>query len=113
MTTEVSAQLDLATAGATVSAARCPPRNFITESCAALRIAAIAERRHDPISPFIDVIAVGAPVDVDESKLNAGGRIVTTKRCCPIIIVNRTSSSLRTLQAASLLARLSDVGSVR
>jgi ubiquinol-cytochrome c reductase iron-sulfur subunit len=58
-----------------------------------------------------DVLAAGAPVDVDLTKLQPGQQIVVLWRGKPIFILNRTPEALKELQAPALLARLRDPGS--
>jgi ubiquinol-cytochrome c reductase iron-sulfur subunit len=60
------------------------------------------------MNPAADVIAAGAPRDIDLSKLRPGQPIVVLWRGSPILVVNRTPEALRTLQQPSLIARLSD-----
>ena len=52
----------------------------------------------DKTSNFIDldVIAAGAPIDIDISKLGVGQQIVVLWRGAPMLIVNRTPEALKT-----------------
>ena len=60
------------------------------------------------MNPSADVIAAGAPTDIDVSKLALGQQIVVLWRGAPMLIVNRTPEALKTLQEPSLMSRLSD-----
>jgi ubiquinol-cytochrome c reductase iron-sulfur subunit len=84
---------------------------LVTGATAAIGSAAAAWALIDSMSPAADVIAAGAPIDVDLSKLSPGQQIVILWRGSPILIVNRPPDALKTLQSASLLSRLSDPGS--
>jgi ubiquinol-cytochrome c reductase iron-sulfur subunit len=65
----------------------------------------------DSMNPTADVIAAGAPIDVDLGKLAAGQQIIILWRGTPIAIVNRPPTALQVLQSSSLLERLSDPNS--
>lgn len=62
----------------------------------------------DSMNPSADVIAAGAPIDVDISKLAVGQQIVILWRGAPMLIVNRSPAAIKTLQAQGVLSRLSD-----
>lgn len=84
---------------------------LVTGACAGIGSAAAAWALIDSMNPSADVIAAGAPLDIDVSKIVAGQQIVVLWRGSPMLIVNRTPSALRTLQDAKLTARLSDPNS--
>jgi ubiquinol-cytochrome c reductase iron-sulfur subunit len=65
----------------------------------------------DSMNPSADVIAAGAPIDVDLRKLAAGQQIIILWRGTPIAIVNRPPAALQVLQSSSVLERLSDPNS--
>jgi ubiquinol-cytochrome c reductase iron-sulfur subunit len=73
--------------------------------------ASIAWALVDSMNPSADVIAAGAPIDVDLGKLAAGQQIIILWRGTPIAIVNRPKAALDVLQSTSLLATLSDPNS--
>ena len=60
------------------------------------------------MQPDAQVIAAGAPIDVDISAIAPGQQILVKWRGHPIFIVNRPPEALKTLQDASLVAKLSD-----
>ncbi len=60
------------------------------------------------MQPSADVIAQGAPFDVDVSKIADGQQIVISWRSKPMFILKRTKAMLDELQSKSLLARLRD-----
>jgi ubiquinol-cytochrome c reductase iron-sulfur subunit len=84
---------------------------LVTLATAAIGGAAVAWAFIDSMNPAADVIAAGAPMDIDVSKLAAGQQIVILWRGSPILVVNRTPDALKTLQEASLVGRLSDPNS--
>jgi ubiquinol-cytochrome c reductase iron-sulfur subunit len=84
---------------------------LVTMATAAIGGAAVAWAFIDSMNPAADVIAAGAPMDIDVSKLAAGQQIVILWRGSPILVVNRTPDALKTLQEASLIGRLSDPNS--
>ena len=65
----------------------------------------------DSMEPAADVIAAGAPMDINLSKIAAGQQIIVLWRGNPILIVNRTPSALKTLQDPHLVTLLSDPNS--
>jgi ubiquinol-cytochrome c reductase iron-sulfur subunit len=71
-------------------------------------VGAIAWPLVDSMNPSADVIAAGAPIDIDLSRLGEGQQIVVLWRGAPMLIVNRTPEALKTLQEASLVSHLSD-----
>lgn len=75
---------------------------------AAVGGAAIAWPLIDSMNPSADVIAAGAPLDIDLAKIAAGQQVVVLWRGAPMLIVNRTPEALKTLQAPAVLSRLSD-----
>ena len=92
-----------------------PPRRdflmLVTQASAAIGTAAIAWSLIDSMEPAADVIAAGAPMDIDLSKIAAGQQIIVLWRGNPVLIVNRTPSALKTLQDPQLVTRLSDPNS--
>jgi ubiquinol-cytochrome c reductase iron-sulfur subunit len=81
---------------------------LVTGATAAIGAAATGWALIDSMNPSADVIAAGAPIDVDLSSIAAGQQIVLLWRGRPILVVNRTPAALKTLQQPNLLARLSD-----
>jgi ubiquinol-cytochrome c reductase iron-sulfur subunit len=65
----------------------------------------------DQMNPSADVLASGAPVNVDLSKLEPGQQIVVIWRGHPVFVVNRSQKILAELKSPALLARLRDPGS--
>lgn len=92
-----------------------PPRRdflkLVTGACAGIGFGAIAWTLVDSMAPAKDVIAAGAPMDIDVSRIQPGQQIVVRWRGNPILIVNRTPQALKTLQEQSLVNRLSDPSS--
>ncbi|WP_428489266.1 ubiquinol-cytochrome c reductase iron-sulfur subunit [Rhodopila sp.] len=82
--------------------------SLVAISGAVIGAAAIAWPLIDSMNPSADVIAAGAPIDIDLSKLALGQQIVVLWRGAPMLIVNRTPAALKTLQDPSLVSRLSD-----
>jgi ubiquinol-cytochrome c reductase iron-sulfur subunit len=65
----------------------------------------------ESMDPASDVLAAGAPIDIDVSKIAAGQQIVVLWRGSPILVVNRTDDALKTLQNPSVVSQLSDPNS--
>jgi ubiquinol-cytochrome c reductase iron-sulfur subunit len=84
---------------------------LVTMATAAPGGAAVAWAFIDSMNPAADVIAAGASMDIDVSKLAPGQQIVILWRGSPIVVVNRTPDALKTLQQPSLIGRLSDPNS--
>lgn len=82
--------------------------SLVTTAGAAIGVGAIAWPLVDSMNPSADVIAAGAPIDIDLSKLGEGQQIVVLWRGAPMLIVNRTPEALKTLQEPSLVSNLSD-----
>ena len=82
--------------------------SLIALAGATIGAGAIAWPLIDSMNPSADVIAAGAPIDIDISKIAAGQQIVVLWRGAPMLIVNRTQQALKTLQEPSLVSRLSD-----
>jgi ubiquinol-cytochrome c reductase iron-sulfur subunit len=101
----------------TISPAHAPSdtrRDFlklVTGAAAAIGTAAIAWTFIDSMNPSADVIAAGAPIDIDISKLEPGQQIVIRWRGSPMLIVHRTDAALKTLQSPALISQLSDPNS--
>ena len=112
MTAQMPGHLPMMAAGATASEpARRDFLTLVTVAFAGIGAAAFAWTLIDSMEPSADVIAAGAALDVDLSKLEAGQQIIVLWRGNPIFITNRPASALATLQNASLVARLSDPNS--
>lgn len=85
--------------------------SLIATAGAVIGAGAIAWPLVDSMNPSADVLAAGAPIDIDISKIAAGQQIVVLWRGAPMLIVNRTPQALKTLQTPSLVSRLSDPNS--
>jgi ubiquinol-cytochrome c reductase iron-sulfur subunit len=85
--------------------------SLITMASAAIGAGAIAWPLIDSMNPSADVIAAGAPIDIDLSKIGPGQQIVVLWRGAPMLIVNRTPELLKTLQDPKVVSLLSDPGS--
>lgn len=72
---------------------------------------AIAWTLIDSMQPSADVIAAGAPIDIDLKPLSPGQQIVVLWRGSPILIVRHTPEMIKTLQQPPLIAQLSDPAS--
>jgi ubiquinol-cytochrome c reductase iron-sulfur subunit len=89
-------------------------RDFLTlvaGAGAAIGAAAIVWPLIDAMDPAADVLAAGAPMDIDLTHIASGQQIVVRWRGSPILIVNRTPDATKTLQAQDVLSRLSDPNS--
>jgi ubiquinol-cytochrome c reductase iron-sulfur subunit len=84
---------------------------LITVATAAIGTGAVAWAFIDSMNPAEDVIAAGAPIDIDLSKMSPGQQIIILWRGSPILIVNRPADALKTLQTPALVGRLSDPNS--
>jgi ubiquinol-cytochrome c reductase iron-sulfur subunit len=82
--------------------------SLIALSGAAIGAGAIAWPLIDSMNPSADVIAAGAPIAIDLSKIAPGQQIVVLWRGAPMLIVNRTPAALKTLQDPKLIDTLSD-----
>jgi ubiquinol-cytochrome c reductase iron-sulfur subunit len=102
-------------ASETLTAGHAAPRRdflkLVTGATAAIGAAAFAWPMIDTMDPAADVIAAGAPMDIDLSKIEPGQQVIVRWRGDPILIVHRTPEALKTLQSASLVSRLSDPNS--
>jgi ubiquinol-cytochrome c reductase iron-sulfur subunit len=86
-------------------------RDFLTlvaGAGAAIGGAAILWPLVDAMNPAADVLAAGAPMDIDLTHVAAGQQIVVRWRGSPILIVNRTPAAIKTLQEPDVVSRLSD-----
>ena len=91
-----------------------PRRDFlklVTGAAAAIGTAAFAWTLIDSMNPAADVIAAGAPMDIDLSRIAPGQQVIVRWRGTPVLIVNRTPAALKTLQEPALVSRLSDPNS--
>jgi len=79
-----------------------------TASVAAYGTASVAWTLIDQMNPSADVIAAGAPIDVDLKKLTAGQQIIVRWQSHPIFVVNRPPPALSLLQQDKLRDRLRD-----
>jgi ubiquinol-cytochrome c reductase iron-sulfur subunit len=82
--------------------------SMVATAGAAIGLGAIVWPFVDSMNPSADVIAAGAPIDIDVSKLSPGQQIVVLWRGAPMLIVHRTPAALTTLQTPALISRLSD-----
>jgi ubiquinol-cytochrome c reductase iron-sulfur subunit len=62
----------------------------------------------DSMEPSEDVLAAGAPIDVDIASIQPGQQIIAVWRSRPIFIARRTPDELKTLQVPQDLALLRD-----
>ncbi len=85
--------------------------SLVTTAAVAIGVGAVAWPFIDSMDPSADVIAAGAPIDIDLSKIAPGQQIVVLWRGAPMLVVNRTPEALKTLQDPSLVSRLSDPNS--
>ncbi len=81
---------------------------LVTGAFAAIGTAAIAWSLIDSMNPAADVIAAGAPMDIDTGKIEPGQQIIVRWRGMPMLFVHRTAAMLATLQNKADVARLSD-----
>ena len=82
--------------------------NLVTFSFAGIGAVAVAWAMVDSMNPSADVIAAGAPMDIDLSKIEPGQQVIVRWRGDPILIVHRTPEALKSLQSQNVLSRLSD-----
>ena len=85
--------------------------NLVTGAFTAIGVAAISWTLIDSMNPSADVIAAGAPINIDVSKLEPGQQIIVRWRGDPILLVNRTAEMVKTLQEKSTIDRISDPNS--
>lgn len=85
--------------------------SLVAKAATAIGVASVAWALIDYMNPSADVLAAGAPIDVDLSKLEPGQQIVVMWRGMPILMINRSADAQKTLQSKSLIARLSDPNS--
>jgi ubiquinol-cytochrome c reductase iron-sulfur subunit len=86
-------------------------RDFLTiagSAIAGIGVASALWPLIDSMNPSADVLAAGAPIDIDISHLQPGQQIVLLWRSRPIFLVNRTPEALKTLQSQPDIALLSD-----
>lgn len=86
-------------------------RDFLhiaTGAMAAVGAALAAWPFIDQMNPSAAVLAAGAPMSIDLSKIEPGQQIVVMWRSKPIFIVHRTPAILAELKSPSLLGRLRD-----
>ena len=86
-------------------------RDFLTvagTAIAAVGAVCVAWPLLDSMNPSADVLAAGAPIDIDLTHVQPGQQIVVLWRSNPVFIVNRTPDLLKTLQDPKDIALLSD-----
>ncbi len=86
-------------------------RDFLMLATGALGLvgaAAVAGVFIDSMNPSADVIAAGAPIDIDLSKVAPGQQITVLWQNHPMFIVHRTPALLKSLQDRGLRDRLRD-----
>lgn len=81
---------------------------MVTLAMAAVGVGAVVWPFIDSMDPAKDTIAAGVPIDVDISQIEPGQQIIILWREKPILLVNRTPASLKTLQSSSMIDRLRD-----
>ena len=81
---------------------------LVAQSSAAIGAGAIAWAFIDTMEPSQDVIAAGAPIDVDLKPLQPGQQIVVLWRGKPILLVRHTPAMLKLIREPAMLAVLSD-----
>jgi ubiquinol-cytochrome c reductase iron-sulfur subunit len=84
---------------------------LVAQAGTGIGLAAIAWTFIDYMEPSADVVAAGAPVDVDISHILPGQQILIRWRGKPILIVHHTEAELKTLQSPAVVSRLSDPNS--
>ena len=84
---------------------------LVTGATAAIGAVAVGWALVNSMNPAADVIAAGAPIDVDISKLEPGQQIVILWRGAPMLVVNRPPDALKTLQTPAMVGQLSDPNS--
>lgn len=82
--------------------------SLVAGAGAAIGGAAIAWTLIDSMEPSADVIAAGAPIEVDLKPLAPGQQIVVLWRGSPILVVRHTKAMVDTLRQPSLVSRLAD-----
>jgi ubiquinol-cytochrome c reductase iron-sulfur subunit len=82
--------------------------SLVATAGAVIGTCAVAWPFIDFMNPSKDVIAAGAPIDIDLSKLAAGQQIVVLWRGAPMLIINRAPQALKTLQDPELVSLLAD-----
>jgi ubiquinol-cytochrome c reductase iron-sulfur subunit len=82
--------------------------SLVAAAGAAIGGAAIVWPLIDTMNPAADVLAAGAPMDIDLTHIAAGQQVVVRWRGMPILIVNRTPAAVKSLQSQNVLSRLSD-----
>jgi len=85
--------------------------NLVAGAFTGLGVIAVAWTLVDSMNPAADVIAAGAPMDIDISKIEPGQQIIIRWRGDPILLVSRTPEMVKTLQEKSLIDRLADPNS--
>lgn len=99
---------------ATTAAPAGTRRDFLTlvaQAGAAIGGAAVAWALVDSMEPSADVIAAGAPTDIDLRPIAPGQQIVVLWRGNPVLIVRHTPAMQATLRQPSLIAKLLDPNS--
>lgn len=86
-------------------------RDFLivaTGACAIVATGAAIWPLIDALNPDASSIAAGAPVDIDLSGLEPGGKIVMRWRGLPIFVVSRPAAVLEKLRDPALISQLAD-----
>ncbi|MDE2005880.1 MAG: ubiquinol-cytochrome c reductase iron-sulfur subunit [Rhodospirillales bacterium] len=81
---------------------------LLTGAFAAVGTGAIAWSLIDSMNPAADVIAAGAPMDIDIGKIDPGQQVVVRWRGMPILLVNRTAEMIATLKNPADVKLLAD-----
>ena len=76
---------------------------LVTGATAAIGAVAMGWALVNSMNPAADVIAAGAPIDVDISKLEPGQQMVILWRGAPMLVVNRPPDALKTLQTPAMV----------
>jgi ubiquinol-cytochrome c reductase iron-sulfur subunit len=84
---------------------------LVTGTTAAIGLGAIAWPLIDSMNPSADVLAAGAPVDIDVSGVQPGQQITRLWRSRPVFIAHRTPAELSMLQQPRDAGLLSDPNS--
>lgn len=84
---------------------------LIAVSGAAIGTGAICWPLIASMNPSQDVVAAGAPIDIDLAKIANGQQIVVLWRGAPMLIVHRAAAAIKTLQNPAVIRLLSDPNS--
>lgn len=84
---------------------------LVALSGAVIATGAICWPMLDSMNPSKDVIAAGAPIEIDLSKIADGQQIVVLWRGSPMLVVHRTAQAIKSLQDPAVIHLLSDPNS--